>query len=142
VVVTASLSLDPDLPLFSDPGYRPLIATVDAAPAARRQALSAMADVVSVGTERVDVDRLVAELGRRGMAVVLVEGGPSINAQLIAAELIDEWNLTISPILAGGASKRAALGAELAHPVTPMVLDRVWQADDLLLGRWVRATGR
>jgi riboflavin biosynthesis pyrimidine reductase len=141
VVVTASLLLDGDLPMFSEAGYRPLIATVEAAPADRRATLSAVADVISVGADRVDLGQLMGELAGRGMQAVLVEGGPSLNAQLIAAELIDEWNLTLAPILVGAGPERAAAGPDLAHPITPMNLSRVWQEDDLLFCRWVRPAG-
>jgi 5-amino-6-(5-phosphoribosylamino)uracil reductase len=71
---------------------------------------------------------------------VLSEGGPSLNGQLIAEDLIDEWNLTISPILAGGTSKRPATGQELLPPGLAMALDRVWHQDDLLFCRWIRRT--
>lgn len=138
-VVTSSLSLDPDQRLFADPDYRPLVATVEQAPADRRESLTAVADVVDFGAERVDLGLLLDELHRRGAGVVLSEGGPSLNGQLIADDLIDEWNLTISPILAAGGSKRPAQGSPLPHPAAPMSLARVWQADDLLFCRWVRA---
>lgn len=137
-VVTASLDLDPDLPLFADPTYRPLVATVEAADPARRQALAAVADVVTVGETAVDMAELLAELGRRGHRVVLAEGGPSLNAQLIAADLVDEWNLTIAPLLGGGQAKRPAQGVERADAPAAMHLDRVWLADQLLFCRWLR----
>lgn len=137
-VVTASLDLDPDLPLFADPTYRPLVATVEAADPERRRALAPVADVVSVGETAVDMAELLAELGRRGHRVVLAEGGPSLNAQLIAADLVDEWNLTIAPLLGGGQAKRPAQGAERADAPAAMHLDRVWLADQLLFCRWLR----
>ncbi len=137
-VVTASLELEPDLPLFSDPTYRPLVATVDAADAGRRRALAAVADVVIVGDDRVDMAELLAELGRRGHRVVLAEGGPSLNAQLITADLVDEWNLTIAPLLGAGQAKRAAQGADRSDAPAAMHLDRVWLADELLFCRWLR----
>ena len=139
-VITASLSLDPDLPLFADPTYRPLVVTVDDAPAERRQAIERVADVVTTGTGRVDLGSALAELGRRGHRVVLAEGGPSLNGQLIADDLIDEWNLTLSPLLAGGTSSRPATGADLVPPGLTMSLARVWLEDDLLFCRWVRRT--
>lgn len=137
-VVTASLDLEPDLPLFTDPTYRPLVATVDAAEPDRRRALEAVADVVVVGDEQVDMAELLAELGRRDHRVVLSEGGPSLNAQLIAADLVDEWNLTIAPLLGAGQAKRAAQGAERSDAPAAMHLDRVWLADELLFCRWLR----
>lgn len=139
VVVTASLSIDADQRLFADPDYRPIVATVTDAPTDRRRALEQVAEVIECGTGRVDLGRVVAELGRRGHGTILSEGGPSLNAQLIADDLIDEWNLTISPILAAGSSRRPAQGTEVPHPGAPMTLSRVWQDDELLFCRWVRA---
>ncbi len=137
-VVTASLDLEPDLPLFTDPTYRPLVATVDGADPDRRRALAAVADVAIVGDDRVDMAVLLAELGRRGHRVVLAEGGPSLNAQLITADLVDEWNLTIAPLLGAGQAKRPAQGAERSDAPAAMHLDRVWLADELLFCRWLR----
>lgn len=138
VVVTASLSLEPDLALFSDPDYRPLIVTGASAPADRRAALAPVADVIEVGSDRVDLRRTTTELQRRGLSTVLSEGGPSLNGQLIADDLIDEWNLTIAPLLASGSSKRPSMGPEPLHPEARMRLDRVWHADELLFCRWLR----
>ncbi|MEZ5410553.1 MAG: dihydrofolate reductase family protein [Acidimicrobiales bacterium] len=138
VVVTASLDLDVDLPLFAEPSYRPLVATAESADPDRRRALAARADVVTVGDTGVDMAELLAELGRRGHRVVLSEGGPSLNAQLIAADLVDEWNLTIAPLLGAGQAKRPAQGAERSDAPAAMHLDRVWLADQLLFCRWLR----
>jgi len=138
VVVSARLQLERDLPLFGNPAYRPMIATTRSAPEDRKQALGAVADVVEVGNTSVDLQRLMRTLTDRGASVVLSEGGPSINAQLINDNLIDEWNLTLSPVLAAGSSARPATGDEPAQPPPSMKLDRVWMADDLLFCRWVR----
>ncbi len=139
VVITASLSLDLHLPIFADPGYRPLVATVEEAPSERRAELETVAEVVNFGRQQVDLGRLLSELHRRQVKVVLSEGGPSLNGQLIAADLVDEWNLTLSPILAAGNAKRPAHGDDLPHPSAPMKLSRVWQEDELLFCRWIRA---
>lgn len=138
VLVTASLSIGADEPLFSDPGYRPLIATVAASPTSRRRPLAEVADIVECGEERVELGLLLEELGRREISTVLAEGGPSLNAQLVADDLVDEWNLTLSPILAAGDAKRPAQGPALARPGVTMALRRVWLADELLFCRWVR----
>lgn len=138
VVVTSSLSLPTDLPLFDDPGYRPLIVTTTRAPRDRRAALAPVADVIDGGDDRVDLAALLSELDRRGIQIVLCEGGPSLNAQFIADGLVDEWNLTVSNLLAAGSAKRAAQGPQLVGPPAAMALSRVWQADDQLFCRWVR----
>ncbi len=138
VVVTASASLAPDRRLFSDPDNRPIVATVSAAPRERVAALAAVADVIECGEDSVDLTTLAGELHRRGARTVLSEGGPTLNAQLITDDLLDEWNLTIAPLLVAGDAKRPAHGR---HPPTlerAMTLTRVWQADDLLFCRWLR----
>lgn len=140
-VVTSSLSLPPDLPLFDDPSYRPLILTVATAPREPRVALESVAEIIDVTAAadgRVHLLSALVELHRRGHRQVLSEGGPSLNGQLAAADLIDEWNLTLSPILASGASDRPARGPDVVDPQR-MTLTRLWQGDGLLFGRWVRS---
>ncbi len=137
-VVTASLNLDPSLALFNDSAYRPLIITVEQAPEQRRSVLEQTADIVVAGVSRVDLRLALDELSRRGHKNILVEGGPSLNGQFIAGDLIDEWNLTLSPVLAGGNSARPAFGPQAAT-TRRLTLARLWQGDDLLFGRWVRA---
>ncbi|MEM8926294.1 MAG: pyrimidine reductase family protein [Actinomycetota bacterium] len=138
VVVTSRLDLADDLPLFGDPTYRPLIVTVENAPEAERSRLEKVADVVTAGNDRVDMGAAMALLAERGISIVLAEGGPSLNGQLIADDLVDEWNLSISPLLAAGDSARPAHGRLPIGPPREMTLDRIWLDDDLLFCRWVR----
>ncbi len=50
-----------------------------------------------------DLPRAMAELYERlGVHTLLCEGGPHLNAQLLANRLVDELFLTLSPKLAGG----------------------------------------
>ncbi|MCB0995629.1 MAG: pyrimidine reductase family protein [Acidimicrobiales bacterium] len=143
-VVSASLGLDPTAALFTDPGLgadRPLVYTVAAAPEERRRALAEVAEVVVAGAERVELSDVIADLRRRDERVVLCEGGPSLNAQLVADDLVDELCLSVAPMLVGGASARVAQGDRSgATPVAPrhLRLDRVLTADDLLFLRYVR----
>ncbi|MEL7159072.1 MAG: dihydrofolate reductase family protein, partial [Actinomycetota bacterium] len=130
------------LPLFTDPTYRPLIVTGAAAADDRRRRLQDVAEVITVGDDGVDLGAAIGELGRRGHRVLLAEGGPSLNSQLIADDLVDEWNLSISPLLAAGPSARPAQGRLDVGPPRPMTLARVWMSDDLLFCRWVRSAAR
>jgi 5-amino-6-(5-phosphoribosylamino)uracil reductase len=139
-VITSSLRLETDLPLFADATYRPLVITTTNAPDDRRQALESVADVVSLAPDddgRVPLLAALEALGAMGHRTVLSEGGPALNGQLVADDLIDEWNLTLSPLLVGGSSARPAhgQGAAASREVT---LARLWEADGLLFGRWVR----
>lgn len=136
-LVTGSLDLDPRSPMFTEAPEPPLVYTVAQAPAARRSALAPQAELVDAGTDRVDLAAVLADLGRRGVATVLCEGGPGLIGQLAAADLIDELDLTTSPLLVGGDSRRVAVG-----PPTPprgLVLAHLWEDDGTLFARYVRA---
>ena len=53
-----------------------------------------------------------------------------------AADLVDEWALSLTPLLVGGDASRAIVGAPpAAHAVH---LDRLLEGDGILLGRWLR----
>ncbi|MGH9226869.1 MAG: dihydrofolate reductase family protein [Acidimicrobiales bacterium] len=73
-----------------------------------------------------------ADLAGRGAESALVEGGPRLNAQLIAGHLIDELCLTVSPTLVGGTARRIATGTAM-HPPVPLVLAHVAEDDFLFL---------
>lgn len=137
-VVSASLSIDPDLELFGDPSYRPIVFTTDDAPVDRRRRLDELAEVVSLGHgEQLDLGRALGHLHAEGHRTVLSEGGPSINGQLIADDLIDEWNLTVSPLLAGGDAPRPAHGPT-PEQLRSFELDRCWYGTAAMFCRWIR----
>jgi len=142
VVVSASLDLDPTAPLFTerlpeDPP--PLIATVRSAPADRRDALADVADLINLGDTRVDFTGLLATLGDIGARTVLCEGGPRLNHQLLAAGLVDELCLTISPRIVGGAGTTGPglLNGEAFAVPSGLRLDRVLAHDDFLFCRYL-----
>ena len=54
---------------------------------------------------RVDLPALLAELGRRGVNEVHVEGGCKLNGALLAAGLVDELLLYLAPCLIGDAAR-------------------------------------
>lgn len=115
VLVSGRLSLAPDLRLFAEADGstpRPLVVHAPTAPADRRRALAPVADLVEVpaGAGGVDPDALLGELGRRGHRVVVLEGGPTLNGALVAADRVDELCLTLDPMVVGGRSPRIVAG--------------------------------
>lgn len=137
VVVSGSLELDPAQAVFADAPVRPLVVTHAAAPADRRAAISAVAEVVTVGDTAVDLGAMVAELHARGATQLLSEGGPHLLGALTAADLVDELCLTVSPLLAGAGAGRITAGPP-ASP-RPMTLRHVLTADGALLLRYARS---
>lgn len=136
-IVTRSLDLDPTAPLFTEAVERPLVYTVEGADQSRWVALAEVADVVAVGTDDVDMTTMAEHLATSGARTVVVEGGPVLNGQLLDAGLVDELNITVAPVLAGGGSHRVTHGADPGDH--QMTLAHLWTADGVLLARYVRA---
>lgn len=70
-----------------------------------------MADLREKGVEvlplplrdgRVDLNRLMSHLGKRGIALLLVEGGAELNGSLLKEGLVDKLLLFLAPKLVGG----------------------------------------
>lgn len=137
-LVTRSLDLDPTAPLFADAVEAPLIYTTADAPSDRRRALDPVAEVVALGADGVDLSAVTADLADRGHSVVLAEGGPGLNGQLVAAGLVDEVNVSIAPVLVGGDSARLAHGPNELDPAA-LTLAHLWVADGVLFARYLRA---
>jgi riboflavin biosynthesis pyrimidine reductase len=96
-VVSNSLKINRETPLFSSDTYSPTLLTSESSRDAEKTKLLERYEIISAGKERVDfregIDKLTMQRGQ----IVLVEGGPSINKQLVAADLFDELCITFSP---------------------------------------------
>ncbi|MGO1048691.1 pyrimidine reductase family protein [Crossiella sp. CA198] len=137
-LVTASCALEPESPLLTDTRVPPLVFTCASAPADRRQALAgAGAEVVLTGEDTVDLTRVLAELDERGLRRVDCEGGPTLFGSMIAADLVDELCLTVSPLLAAGDAARIAHGAHPDRPL-PLRLVSVLHEEHALFLRYLR----
>ncbi|MET9513758.1 pyrimidine reductase family protein [Streptomyces sp. NPDC002994] len=117
-VVSASLNLDFSLPLFTSPLVPTLVLTGATAPLdGIRAAREAGAEVLIVGDGAVvEPPRAVEALAERGLTRLLTEGGPRLLAQFIAAGVLDELCLTVSPMLTAGRAQRIADGPGVAVP--------------------------
>ncbi|MET7616842.1 pyrimidine reductase family protein [Streptomyces sp. NPDC005408] len=117
-VVSASLDLDFSLPLFAGPLVPTLVLTGAAAPPDRvREAEKAGAEVVIAGDgPGVEPARALRALAERGLTRLLTEGGPRLLGQFVAAGILDELCLTVSPTLTAGDAQRIAGGPALAVP--------------------------
>ncbi|MEA3185413.1 MAG: hypothetical protein QOJ74_1890 [Ilumatobacteraceae bacterium] len=93
--------------------------------------------VDSVRAGRGEVDLALA-LSQLDADFVQAEGGAMLNGALAAADLIDELNLTVSPLLAGGNGPRVTGGT--AQMARRMRLAHVLEDDDFLFTRYVRAS--
>ncbi len=116
VITSRGLELPADTPLL-DGGpplpimVHPLVSDTSAAPDG--------VELMCVGENSVDFEKLLQILYSRGARHVLCEGGPGVLGQLATHGLIDEYMLTVSPRLIGGRdvgllSRSSAADADLA----------------------------
>ena len=80
-------------------------------------------------------EAIVRALANRGLPRVLCEGGPRLFGQLLAAGLVDELCLTVSPVLVGGQAGRLLPAGLLPAPV-PLELHHLLTADGMLFVRY------
>ncbi len=118
-VVSGSGNLDPKIPMFDQnkiEDVKPLIYTTENGNGNLSTDFESRAEIVASNGSQVDLSFVLEDLFDRGVSVVLAEGGPSLNHQLIEAQLVDELCLTISPRLIGGESEGILNGPLLSHP--------------------------
>jgi 2,5-diamino-6-(ribosylamino)-4(3H)-pyrimidinone 5'-phosphate reductase len=79
-----------------------IIAVSRRAAAGAVEPLKKFAEVLVAGDDEVDLPALMDEIGRRGIKRVMVEGGGTLIAGLVAAGLVDEIYTYIGNIIIGG----------------------------------------
>ncbi|PWI20435.1 pyrimidine reductase family protein [Streptomyces sp. Act143] len=138
-IVSASLDLDFSLPLFTSPLVPTLILTgAAAAPGRVATAEKAGARVVTAGDGvGVEPARAVRALADLGFARLLTEGGPRLLGQFVAAGVLDELCLTVSPMLTAGGAQRIAGGPAVAVPQR-FALVSLLEEEGFLFGRYQR----
>lgn len=141
-VISGSLRLDPNSTLFSaaPAEARTIVLTCEAAPAARRSALEDVADVAVCGGDVVEPAMARAALEQRGLTRILCEGGPITFAHLIAAGVVDELCLSLTPMLVGPGPNRITAGADSWEAPVHMRLAGVLDEDDALFLRYRRSS--
>src|SRR5439155_4218951 len=81
-----------------------IVLTTEAAAPGLAETVPEATEVVAVNDDAsVDLRAAVAALRERGHGMIVSEAGPTLFGQLVAAELVDELFLTVSPLLAGRA---------------------------------------
>jgi diaminohydroxyphosphoribosylaminopyrimidine deaminase/5-amino-6-(5-phosphoribosylamino)uracil reductase len=135
VVFDSDARLPASSELVGSIGEAPLFLVASpGAPIQRIEALKAAgAEVVTCdGDRRARVLAALAELGRRGITTVMLEGGPTLTGSFFDAGEIDELRLFIAPIVIGGAEARPlaeGTGAAMIEDAA-RALAMEWQSSD------------
>jgi 5-amino-6-(5-phosphoribosylamino)uracil reductase len=152
VTLTASGDLDPHARFFADavphlgPGPARLVYCAGPAAPGARHRLDGLAEVVAVGDGagaggRPALAEVLADLSRRGVRRLMVEGGADLGRQFLTGGLVDELQLVIAPFFVGdaGAPRFAGPGRYPFGPSRPMALAEVRRLDAVVLLRYLLA---
>jgi riboflavin biosynthesis pyrimidine reductase len=131
VLLSRSLDLPWDAGLLAAPDQPVIVYT-----GAEVQAPEVAAPVEVVRLPAPTPVAALADLRARGVRALLCEGGPTLSRALLAAGVVDELFLTLSPLLAGNTdAPRIVEGPDLAAP-TRLHLEWVLHHDDELYLRY------
>jgi riboflavin-specific deaminase-like protein len=132
IVVSGRLDLLCELPLLADAASHVVIVT-----ASEASLEGCAARVEYLRSAPVDLPEALARLrADYGVRSILCEGGPSLNASLLACGLIDELFLTTVPKLAGGAGALTIVGAAPLDEPLAVRLEWLLEHDAELFARY------
>lgn len=104
-VVTASLNLSPDMDFFRQDIERWIFTTKAAIErSSDATTLHKLAKLIEVGDTELDWDKAYDLMLERGIRKIFALGGGSLTASLVEAGRVDDWWLTILPVIYGGES--------------------------------------
>jgi riboflavin biosynthesis pyrimidine reductase len=143
VVTTGSLPAD--APVLTEALVPSIVITTAAAAERNRAAWTAAgATVLIAGEHSVDLGLAVDALAAQGLGRVDCEGGAHLFGALLAAGLVDELRLTVSPTLVSGVEGRIASGADI-DPARLELMSVVAESDTLMVRyrvrRWTSGRG-
>lgn len=99
-----------------------------------------MTDLPAAGSPgEIDVRAVLADLDRRGIARLLVEGGTSVHTAFLTAGAVDELHLTVAPFFVGQAQAPAFVrgGAFPQGVHSPLHLAEVRPLGDVVFLRYL-----
>ena len=102
IVVDSRARIPPDASVLHKGTGKRIVAVSERADPEKIARLRELATVIVAGKDRVDLAKLMDELGDMGIQRVMVEGGGTLIASLIAAGLVDEIYTFIGNIVIGG----------------------------------------
>lgn len=121
IILDSNLNMPTDRRMFREtPKIETIIATTTGAPEERARKIEQVGCRIirtdGIG-RRVDLKALLAELGRRGITSILIEGGAKMFTSAIEEGIVDRVVAFIAPIIIGGDKALSPLGGRGAEYV-------------------------
>jgi riboflavin biosynthesis pyrimidine reductase len=138
-VVSGSLDLDFEGPMFADSTVRPIVITGSEADPKKLEKARKHADVEQTPTASPQSGELLDVLERRGLRLIVCEGGPTLLGGLVEAGLVDEADITLSPTFAANAASPRTKAPEA--PVS-FELHQVIEGESALMLRYLAPGSR
>lgn len=134
VIVDGNLSIPPGAKMLAD-GLGPVVIACrrDASAVRRRRLEKRGAEIAAFPASRsgIDLRRLMAALGARGVMSILAEGGGDLAASLLAAGVVREVAFFVAPVVIGGEDSIGSVGGASPRRLSgairlgPMSVERV-----------------
>jgi riboflavin biosynthesis pyrimidine reductase len=117
--LAATLSRSGDLPLerifFTAQDFEALVYLSESCPAERRAVVEAAGRPVVMLPAGDELPAMLRHMRHEfGAKLLLLETGPTLNAELFALDAIDEFFVTVGPLIVGGAASPTPVGGEAA----------------------------
>jgi len=137
VTVTGRGELDPDADFFAAGDAEKLVYCTSERALDTSSRLGPVATVLD-GGQTVDMRRISEDLGDRGVARLMVEGGGKVHTQFLTGNLVDELQLTVAPFFVGDsrAPRFVQDGRFPWNPDRRATLSEVRQIGDVVLLRY------
>ncbi|HHU44087.1 MAG TPA: pyrimidine reductase family protein [Actinomycetales bacterium] len=123
-VLTRRFELDPESRFFTDVATPPIVIGPAAAAATGSALVEAGSEIMALPDT--DAASVVAALSNRGFARIVIEGGPSVYREFLAAGVVDEIFMTVAPTWLG--SGPLTLGPANDPAAPPAMLDFTLEA--------------
>lgn len=115
IIVDSSLRIPLDAKLLNHKDGRTIIATtekVNPTKISRLKARGARVLVIDSKHNRVDLRKLIKELGRLDITSVMIEGGSTVNASALSSGIVDKVLFFIAPKIIGGTDSLPSIGGK------------------------------
>lgn len=116
VISTALSGISPSWPFFTKKGLKRLLLVSESAPSATLRRFESSSEIVILSGKRPMAHRILAALEARGYERTLVEGGGNLMWEFARENLIEEYHVTLTPKIVGGATSPTLVDGQGFEP--------------------------